>query len=437
MIRSILTAALTVGVLSFAACGDDPSFPPEACAIIPEQTINVGESKTVPVCFNDADGHEVTLSATSSDDGVAAARIQRSALIVEAVDVGDALISVTATDPDGKTGELSFTVAVPNREPTGSLVETLELKGDDPPFELILTEHFTDPDDHPLRFSAESSDPAIVSATVEGSLLTLTPVRSGSASVRVTATDPHGGFARGTIRLSVRVRVTLVRDDFDSGLDGWTTIPNSTVTVENGRVQVQARETQDMAGIALSRELEAEDWKISVKLEAATDAAWPVLWIYTGTAPENILIMVGANWQRLNPNEDPTNLIGAVTLGNSIVVPEGWYGLFDGIRGAGEPMEVTVRMDRSSIEVTVDSVLIHTMTYEAFGESPPTRLVRGMALANFVAPDVTAADLPNHTVFFDFVQLDGSPLSAPPLKLEGWPRTRFPALKPTRIGEKR
>ena len=54
-----------------------------------------------------------------------------------------------------------------------------------------------------LSFTAVSSGPEVVSAAVNGSILTLTPVGGGVATVNVTATDTNGASASASVSVSI------------------------------------------------------------------------------------------------------------------------------------------------------------------------------------------------------------------------------------------
>ena len=62
---------------------------------------------------------------------------------------------------------------------------------------------FTDPEERPLNYSAESSDASVVQATMSGSVLTITPLVEGNVTVTVKASDPGGNSASITISITV------------------------------------------------------------------------------------------------------------------------------------------------------------------------------------------------------------------------------------------
>lgn len=70
---------------------------------------------------------------------------------------------------------------------------------------------FRDPEEQTLRYSAESSDPSVLAVAMSGSVLTITPLAEGSATVSVKGLDPGGNSA--TISISVTVNAPAHPDD--------------------------------------------------------------------------------------------------------------------------------------------------------------------------------------------------------------------------------
>lgn len=88
---------------------------------------------------------------------------------------------------------------------------------------------FKDPEERPLIYSAESSDAAVVMATMSGPVLTIDPLAEGFATVTVRATDPGGNSA--TITISVTVNPAAHPDDDES----YNPLPR--LIVSAGRVE--------------------------------------------------------------------------------------------------------------------------------------------------------------------------------------------------------
>ena len=159
--------------------------------------------------FADPDGDTLTYAAETSDATVATASVEGSILTVALVGEGTATVTLTATDPGGLSAslEVAVTVTQGNQAPVTTMGPIPPLSGPPgagpPP--LDLTSFFEDPDGDSLTFTAETSDAAVVTASVEGSMLTVALVGVGMATVTVTATDPGG------LSASLEVAVTVTQ----------------------------------------------------------------------------------------------------------------------------------------------------------------------------------------------------------------------------------
>ncbi len=115
-----LRAALAVVVAALPGACENPLPPdenpiaPESCGPIPDQTVPVGGSASVRVCFADANGDRLSLSAVSSNRGVASvAKLGEDVVEVTGLRGGTATVTVTARDPGGLAATVSFPVWVP------------------------------------------------------------------------------------------------------------------------------------------------------------------------------------------------------------------------------------------------------------------------------------------------------------------------------------
>ena len=103
---------------------------------------------------------------------------------------------------DGDPSDVSdavFTITRPNQAPVvdSSISDTiLVVDGADFIRDINASPAvFTDPDDDELSYSANSSAPAIASAVLSGSVLTVSALTEGSAEITLTADDNRGGQA--------------------------------------------------------------------------------------------------------------------------------------------------------------------------------------------------------------------------------------------------
>ncbi len=218
--RHLLTASLLLVLLGgISSCGGDgttdppppppppPPVAPVAVGSIPAQVLTAGQAVTVDVTpfFSDPDGGALTYTAASSDDGVASVSLSGSNLTVTAVSAGTATVTVTATDPDGLTATQSaeLTVEAANQAPeaVGAIPARTMTAGDE--VTVDVSSFFSDPDGDELTYTAESSDAAVLTASMSGSSLTVTAVAAGTATVTVTASDPDGLTAMQSAELTV------------------------------------------------------------------------------------------------------------------------------------------------------------------------------------------------------------------------------------------
>ena len=150
------------------------------------QTVDLASS------FSDADGDTLSFTASSSHTIYATASVSGSTLTITPVARGASDISVTANDGTTTT-TVSFLASIGNSRPQGSL-SNVTLTAGGGAKTINLSSSFSDPDGDPLTFSAGSSNTKVVTASVSGSTLTLTPVAVGSATISVTADDGRVGW---------------------------------------------------------------------------------------------------------------------------------------------------------------------------------------------------------------------------------------------------
>ena len=205
-----------------------PNQAPDTVGFIAIDTVEVGDSATVNVAayFRDADGDPLSYRASSADTAVAAVSVAGSMLTVLGFATGDAIVTVTATDPDSASAEQSFTVTVPNHPPdtVGSIAAGTIAVGDS--VSLNAAAYFSDPDGHELTYSAEAADTAVAAVTVADSAVTIVGAGKGSTLVTVTATDPYSASAEQSFTVTVPNQapdtVGSIADDTIAGGDSAT-----------------------------------------------------------------------------------------------------------------------------------------------------------------------------------------------------------------------
>ena len=161
------------------------------------QILNVeGEPATLNLTgrFRDPEGSALTLTASSSDEAVAAATLADSVLTVAPVTPGRVTVSVTARDEGGGAATLPVAVTVypANRAPVAGTLADRKIRIDRPD-RVELTTAFTDPDEGDvLTYTAASSNEAVATAAVGGTGMGIAPKSIGQTRIAVTARDPEG-----------------------------------------------------------------------------------------------------------------------------------------------------------------------------------------------------------------------------------------------------
>lgn len=203
---TVTVSATDTGDLSaefaFTVTVEQPNRAPEVADTIPSQTLTVPDTVrlVVSMYFTDPDGDELSYEAVSSETGVAEALAMGDTVQIAAMTAGSATVAVTASDPEGLTArqDISVTVQPPaNRAPEAADSIPAHDMVVDSAVVLDVSAYFTDPDGDELTYSAETSDAAIATASVDGSVVTTTGVSAAEEGVQmvtlmVTASDPEG-----------------------------------------------------------------------------------------------------------------------------------------------------------------------------------------------------------------------------------------------------
>ena len=203
--------ALLLGAAVWVISCENP-LAPELCGTIPDQTITVGGTVDVALCFRDPNGEVLDFDAFSSNPEIATVQLRGSTLTITAVSPGTAVVTVVATDPTGLEARQTFQVIVPDRPPTavGTIDDRELMVGDSAVIDV--GGHFAEPDGQPLRYSAAASDPNRVAVSVEGTVVTVVAVAKGTVVVTVTATDAGGLTATQNFEVTVPNRPPVAVD---------------------------------------------------------------------------------------------------------------------------------------------------------------------------------------------------------------------------------
>ncbi|OWA37527.1 hypothetical protein B9G55_05600 [Saccharibacillus sp. O16] len=190
--------------------------------------------------FSDEDDDPLTYEVHSASPGIATAALTGNQIQLSPVSGGTAAVSVTASDDRGGKSTSTFDVrvnAAPTvKQPIGP--RSIQLAGGD--VTLNLSNIFEDLNADPLTLSVESIDPSLIQASVSAGQLTLTPLAAGSATLKVTADDGHGGQVSDsfTVRINrapqavasiAHQLLTIGKDDGKVGIAGNFSDPDGDV----------------------------------------------------------------------------------------------------------------------------------------------------------------------------------------------------------------
>ena len=190
-----------------------PNREPIILAEIPPQTVYRRETVRLDPSdyFSDPDGDTLIYSVESSNRRVATVRISSGSITIRAASKGEAVVTVTAADPDGLTVSQSFPVTVPNRGPVAAGVFPGLTIGDGETATLTISNYFSDPDGDKLTYAVGIANTRIALASLFRTSLTLTGVSEGKTTLTLTATDPDNLEATQRAQVTVTSGVRAPR----------------------------------------------------------------------------------------------------------------------------------------------------------------------------------------------------------------------------------
>lgn len=218
---------------------------PEVTA--PEGTITVKETQNavMPIAIEDEEGDAFNVSISDADgiatissfangegsndgvsekDGVISVEAGRSLKLNVnlAPDYGMAgthLLTVTATDAMGNetTQDVAFNVEHTNRAPEYKGETEITLNEGQASAVFDYTTMFTDPDGDEMTYSARTSDTNVVDVFNSSTGFILAAVRTGNATVCLTATDSNGATTKTEVSVSVTPATSIGGVTADTG----------------------------------------------------------------------------------------------------------------------------------------------------------------------------------------------------------------------------
>ncbi|MCU4175607.1 S8 family serine peptidase [Carboxylicivirga sp. N1Y90] len=156
--------------------------------------------------FIDPDGEDLVFTAYASSYDAFDLEVHGSVLSITPRDLGTAVVTVLATDPEGAHTAITFNVrvrAVENHAP--ELVTPLDniMIWPEESLSLDLGNHFVDPDWDEMTYSFTLSGTASVNVSLNANMMSINPYQTGMAVLTIYADDSRGGVTATTVGVIV------------------------------------------------------------------------------------------------------------------------------------------------------------------------------------------------------------------------------------------
>ena len=330
---------------------------PTSVGTIPAQVVAVGggtASINAQNYFNDPDGQELNISASSSDTTVATVTEESGTLTITGKALGTATLTVTATDPFDSVATQTIAVSVKNPPTTVGTIPAISGAVNQAGKTFALSPYFSEPNGQTLTYSASSSDTYYVSVYVNSSNeLEVTPRSAGNATVTVTATNPDGLSATQSFSVTLTESVFVGEADAVAGLSGQEQLLLGQLLTYNtvifNELYNGSDDTTDWLELrnVSNIDIPLDNWQLSIQTDSGT-AVIPF--------PADMLIPAGKVLLLTN-----TEMTTAAAVVESFVLPQTDFALilrsptaFGDI--AGNYFQTEKERPETAPELTVDTV---------------------------------------------------------------------------------
>ena len=262
---------------------------PVAVGTIPAHDVDVGGAISIRLgaYFSDPDGDALTYGAESSNADAASTSVEGATVTISGVADGKAVVTVTASDPDGESAAQTVSVTIgdgdsSNTPPVaqGSIPD--HSVGVGGTVTVDVTGYFSDADGDELSYMASSSNADVATASMVGTTVTIEGVAAGQAVINVIASDGESTVAQG---FNVTVEAAPVN-----------TAPTAVGTIPAHSVNLGGSATIDVAGYFSDADADELSYTAaSSNAEVATATMEGSTATITGVAAGGAVVTVTAN----------------------------------------------------------------------------------------------------------------------------------------------
>ena len=189
---------------------------------------DTSDAMDVSMYFSDADGDTLTYTAMPDMEMYATVAVDGNMVTITGVSAGMATVTVTANDGKGGTVMQPIMVTVPNSAPMAvGTIDPVTVTAGEMSDAMDVSGYFSDADmSDTLTYTAMPDMEMYATVAVDGSMVTITGVSAGMATVTVTANDGKGGIVMQTIMVTVEAA------------DMTPTSPSNVMAIDSGNLMI-------------------------------------------------------------------------------------------------------------------------------------------------------------------------------------------------------
>ena len=276
---------------------------------------------------------------------------------------------------------------------------------------IDLSAYFQDPDGDPLEYKPETSNEDVVGAYGFSLVFIVSRITAGTATVELTASDPHGLTATQSFVVTVEPN-QVFRDDFPSpaSLSNWEPV-DASARVVDGTLEL-TNTVPNSQGFA-TRDLRITDWHVRARMARAHTDARASLFFFLDHEKYSVYAIDIGSGTTVNGKDTNYRLLVFDAEENLwLAIGHGtWSELEDGV---GEFTDVTLTVtddyyrDEDGRSRGSASVVFSAASTVLFGHTggAVTPDLKGYALVVWPPVDATG-----RTAIFDWIEVHGTAVS--------------------------